>query len=50
MKTSVEDMTMTGLVKSAFTGDTDPLYYIAIMGVVIVVAALVIIIGAKRRK
>ena len=38
------------ILRSAPTGDTDPIYYIAAMGVALVVMIVVMILGSKRKK
>ncbi len=41
---------MTDLVKSALTGDTNPLYYVGVMAAAVIIVAVVLFIGAKRKK
>ena len=45
-----EEPQMNDILRSASTGDTDPLYYVAVMVVAVIIVAAVLIIGAKRRK
>ena len=40
---------MTEIVRSAFTGDVDPLYLVGAMAIAAVVVAVVFIAGKKRK-
>ena len=41
---------LENVFRAAPTGDTDPIYYIAAMGVALIVMIVVMIIGSKRKK
>ncbi len=38
------------ILRSAPTGDTDPIYYIAAMGAALAVIVVIMVIGSKRKK